>query len=107
MTATPGLILRGSIHYSDGTPLEGVTICRSFASYPGSRVAITDSNGEFVAEFVGIPGDEMITVWPYLEGYSFDPPQVYWRHYHGFEASAAIFAASDPQPDATPATPCQ
>ncbi len=107
MGTTPGLLLRGSIHFADGTPLEGVTICRSFASYPGKRVAITGSNGEFAAEFAGIPGDEMITVWPYLEGYSFDPPQVYWRHYYGVEASALTFAASDSQPDATRATPCQ
>jgi len=107
MTATSGLLLHGSIHRSDGTPLAGVTICRRFASYHGNRVAITDDSGEFGAEFVGIPGDEMIAVWPYLEGYSFDPPQVYWRHYHGYEERSLSFAASRLQPDMPQPTPCQ
>jgi len=49
----------------------------------------------------------MVTVWPYLEGYSFEPPQVYWRHYHGFEASTLTFVASASRPDATQVTPCQ
>jgi len=107
LTATPGLLLHGSVHNVDGTALEGVTICRSLASYPGTQVAITDGNGDFAAEFMSIPGDEMITVWPYEEGFSFDPTQVYWRHYHGFEVSTLTFVASAPQPGAISATPCQ
>ena len=107
MTVTPGLLLRGSVRSSDEAALDGVEICRSFASYPGTRVAITGSNGEFAAEFVAIPGDEMIAIWPYLEGYSFDPPQVYWRHYHGFEASTLDFVASSLHPGANPSRPCQ
>jgi hypothetical protein len=107
LTATPGLLLHGSVHKADGTALEGVIICRSLASYSGAPVAITDGGGDFAAQFIVIPGDEMITVWPYVEGYSFDPPLVYWRHYHGFEASTLTFVASVALPDATPATPCQ
>lgn len=107
LTATPGLLLRGSVRSSDGAALAGVVICRSFASYSGTQVTITSSNGEFAAEFVAIPGDEMITIWPYLEGYSFDPAQVYWRHYHGFEVSDLNFVASGLQPGDAPARSCQ
>jgi len=107
VTATPGLLLEGYVHLTDGTPLEGVVICRSFASYQGSQVAVTDSNGEFSAEFVSIPGDEMVTIWPHLDGYSLDPAQVYWRHYYGFETSHLEFTASVQDPSAAPSAGCQ
>jgi len=107
LTATPGLLLEGNVHLTDGTPLKGVVICRSFASYQGSQVAVTDGNGEFSAEFVSIPGDEMVTIWPHLDGYSFDPAQVYWRHYYGFETSHLEFAASVQDPTAAPSAGCQ
>jgi hypothetical protein len=106
LTATPGLLLEGDVHLTDGTPLGGVVICRSFASYQGSQVAVTDSNGEFSAEFVSIPGDEMVTIWPHLDGYSFDPAQVYWRHYFGFETSRLEFTASVQDPTAALSAGC-
>jgi hypothetical protein len=107
LTATPGLLLQGNVHLTDGMALQGVVICRSFASYPGNQVAVSESNGEFSAEFVSIPGDEMVTIWPYLEGYSFEPAQVYWRHYYGFEASKLEFIASLQEPNAAPSVGCQ
>lgn len=107
LTETPGLLLRGSVHLADGVPLQGVIICQSFASYPGRRVASTDGGGDFAAEFVSIPGDEMVTIWPYLEGYSFAPAQVYWRHYHGLEERTLEFTASLQQPNGNPSAGCQ
>ena len=106
LTATPGLLLRGSVRSADGAPLPDVVICRSFASYPGRRVGTTDRSGDFVAEFVAIPGDEMIAVWPYREGYTFDPPRVYWRHYHGFETSTLRFTGSPAAPNSSPEPTC-
>ena len=75
----------------DGNPLEGVNIYRSFASYEGEVVAITGKDGTYRSEFVFIPGDEMVTVWAELEGYTFTPENEYWRHYYGYEERTVDF----------------
>ena len=51
-----------------------------------------------------MPGDEMITVRPVHAGYTFDPPQYYWRHYYGAEEAVRDFAAFGGAPTET-ATP--
>jgi len=79
-----GLVLQGTVNI-DGSPLEGVKIYRSFASYEGEAVAVTGKDGTYRSEFMFIPGDEMVTVWAELEGYTFTPENVYWRHYYGYE----------------------
>jgi hypothetical protein len=68
-------------------------VCRTFAAYPGEAVATTDQDGHYQAEYVSIPGDEMVGVWPELEGYSFEPKLYYWRHYHGHEVRSLDFVA--------------
>jgi hypothetical protein len=93
-TPQPGLILSGYIRLKDGTPLAGVKILRSYASYQPELVATTDAAGFYQSAFAWIPGDEMVTVIPELAGYSFDPPQEYWRHYYGFEEKKLDFTAS-------------
>ncbi|MDD5466709.1 MAG: hypothetical protein PHS96_02775 [Anaerolineales bacterium] len=45
--------------------------------------------------FTYIPGDETISVPPFLEGYSFQPAAA-WRHYHGFEIAGPELTASPP-----------
>ena len=90
-----GLIVKGTVTL-DGSPLEGVKIYRSFASFEGEMVAVTARDGTYRSEFMAIPGDEMVTVWAELEGYIFTPENVYWRHYHGYEERTAEFKASKP-----------
>jgi hypothetical protein len=85
-----GLVLQGTVTL-DGNPLEGVRIYRSFASYEGEVVAVTGKDGTYRSEFMFIPGDEMVTVWAELEGYTFIPENVYWRHYYGYEERAVDF----------------
>ena len=80
----------------DGSPLEGVKIYRSFASYEGEVVAVTGKDGTYRSEFMFIPGDEMVTVWAELEGYTFTPENIYWRHYYGYEESTLDFEAVKP-----------
>ena len=92
-TVEPGLIVQGYVRREDGTGVSGVTICRSFASYGGEPVATTDAEGYFQTEFSYIPGDEMITVWAFAEGYIFDPESHYWRHYYGYELARRDFVA--------------
>jgi hypothetical protein len=94
LEATPGILLRGTVKLRDGTGLADVSICRSFASYGGRKVAQTDRDGIFSSEFTTIPGDEMVTVWPYRAGFTFQPESMYWRHYHGFEDAVFDFVAS-------------
>jgi hypothetical protein len=65
-------------------------------------VATTDPNGNYVAAFQYIPGDEMVTVYAQLTGYTFDPAQYNWRHYFGYEERALDFVAYPPLPTATP-----
>lgn len=98
-TPAPGLVLKGHVRLSDGSPLAGVTICRNFASYEGQVVAQTDQNGYYEAAFVAIPGDEMVGVWAILDGHAFEPEVVSWRHYFGFEEQTLDFVAT---PTTTP-----
>jgi hypothetical protein len=88
-----GLLLQGSVTL-DGKPLPGVKIFRSYASYPGEVVATTGRDGTYRSEFMFIPGDEMVTVWAELEGYTFAPENEYWRHYHGYEERTVDFMAA-------------
>jgi len=92
-TRETGLILQGTVTL-DGSPLEGVKIYRSFASYEGEVVAVTSRDGTYRSEFMFIPGDEMVTVWAELEGYTFAPENVYWRHYYGYEESTLDFTGA-------------
>jgi len=92
-TVEPGLVVQGHVRLADGTGVAGVTICRSFASYAGEPVATTDAEGYFQSDFSFIPGDEMVTVWAYLENYVFDPESHFWRHYYGFELATRDFIA--------------
>jgi hypothetical protein len=92
-TVEPGLVVQGHVRLADGSGVAGVTICRSFASYDGEPIATTDAEGYFQTEFSFIPGDEMITVWAYGEGYIFDPESYFWRHYFGYELATRDFIA--------------
>ena len=92
-----GLVVRGIVTL-DGSPLEGVRIYRSFASYEGEVVAITSRDGTYRSEFMFIPGDEMVTVWAELEGHTFTPENVYWRHYYGYEERTVDFSGAKVKP---------
>jgi hypothetical protein len=92
--ATPGLAVEGYVRLADGSGLAGVAICRRLASYPGQVVATTDAEGYFQAGFAYIPGDEMVTIWPLLDGYFFQPEANYWRHYYGHEVRSMDFVAA-------------
>src|SRR5512135_2014342 len=102
LTATPGLVLQGRVTLQDGTGQANVTICRSYAAYNGEVVATTDANGVFQSDFAFIPGDEMVSVWALAAGYTFDPPDYFWRHYYGVEDKTVNFVAS---PSAATAVP--
>ena len=92
-TKETGLILQGTVTL-DGSPLEGVKIYRSFASYEGEVVAVSGKDGTYRSEFMFIPGDEMVTVWAELDGHTFEPENVYWRHYYGYEESTLDFTGA-------------
>ncbi len=97
LPATPdssqtGLIITGRVTFY-GAGIGDVKIYRGFAAYPGELIATTDSQGYYQSDFIFIPGDEMVTVWVEYEGYTFDPANEYWRHYHGFEERELNFAA--------------
>jgi hypothetical protein len=93
--AVTGLLLKGTVTI-DGRPLEEVKIYRSFAAYKGEVVAVTGKDGTYRSKFMAIPGDEMVTVWVELEGYTFMPENVNWRHYYGYEERTVDFKASKP-----------
>jgi hypothetical protein len=95
ITPEPGLIIRGRVT-KDGIGVPNVHIYRNFANYSGQLVATTDANGYYKSDFWYIPGDEMVNVWAVQEGYAFDPPVYYWRHYHGQEDRTLNFTASYP-----------
>ncbi len=97
LTATPGLVIRGSVYTTDEKPLAGVHVCRSFAAYKGERVATSDEAGAFRSDFQFIPGDELVHVWLYLDGYGFDPQTYDWRHYYSHEVRTLEFVAH-PEP---------
>lgn len=92
-TPVTGLSIHGRVT-KDGIGLPNVNIYRTFASYPGQVVATTDANGYYQSDFWYIPGDEMVTVWAVQEGYVFNPPTYYWRHYHSREDATLNFTAS-------------
>ena len=95
-TITPGLVVYGYVRLESatGAPLADVQIHRYFAGYaPGLVVAVTDANGYYETAFVFIPGDEMVTVWAERAGYTFEPPQHFWRHYYGYERARRDFVA--------------
>ena len=79
-----GIRIQGSVT-GNGMSLANVKIYRSFASYPGVLVATTGEDGYYQADFMPIPGDEMLTIWAVLEGYGFTPENYFWRHYRGYE----------------------
>jgi hypothetical protein len=81
-----GLLIQGCVQLSNGRGAANVQTYRAFASYPSELVATTDQHGAYQAEFVYIPGDEMITVWAEKPGFTFEPEVYYWRHYAGYEA---------------------
>jgi hypothetical protein len=56
-------------------------------------IATTDRDGAYQSDFAPIPGDEMVTVWAELEGYTFEPEEYYWRHYYGRESRTLNFVA--------------
>jgi len=88
----PGLVVRGRVTVN-GVGLAGVSIYKRFSAYPHSLIATTDENGYYESEFIPVPGDEMVSVEAELEGYTFDPPYYYWRHYHSYEITNLDFAA--------------
>lgn len=92
-----GIRVYGDVVLKDGTGLPNVRVYLSLAAYSGGMIAVTDNNGGFQADFKYIPGDENVTVWAELEGYSFMPAYHIWRHYHGLEKRMLVFtAAPDP-----------
>lgn len=107
LSPTPGLIVRGRVHLQNGSGLAGVTICRNFASYPGTVVATTDADGTFQSDFAFIPGDEMVGVWPLGAGYNFQPDSYRWRHYFGPEDRTLDFVASPTTATSVPPVSCQ
>ena len=95
----PGLVIQGHVwlNAEGGAGLAGVEIYRSYASYPGVLLATTDQGGYYESDFAPIPGDEMVTIWAELEGYTFEPEQYRWRHYYGYESRTLNFVASPVQ----------
>jgi len=95
-TPEPGLVLRGCVRLGDltnGSGLEGVSIYRSFASYDAVLVATTDASGYYQSDYQFIPGDEMVGVYAQKDGYTFEPSNVTWRHYYGYEVHTLDFVA--------------
>lgn len=88
----PGLVVRGHVTLN-GVGLANVKIYKRFSAYPHELIANTDENGYYESSLINIPGDEMVSIEAELDGYTFDPPYYYWRHYHGYEATTCDFAA--------------
>ncbi len=106
-TGIPGLQIQGMVHLKDGTGLAGVELCRNYSAYPGEIVATSAEDGHFISEFAGIPGDEMVGVWPVKTGYTFDPAYVRWRHYYGHEVKTLDFTAVPSEGTAVPPAECR
>jgi len=108
LTLTPtttDLNLQGTVRLN-GVGLAGIRIYRRYAGYPGVLVATSGADGQYKADFMSIPGDETITIWAELAGYTFDPANYMWRHYYGLENRILDFTAvpsppSPPPPDGT------
>ena len=96
-----GLNIQGTVRLN-GAGLAGVRIYRSFAAYGGVLVATSGADGTYRADFMPIPGDETVTVWAEAAGYTFDPPNVMWRHYHGLENRVLDFTAAGAPPSPPP-----
>jgi hypothetical protein len=90
---TPGLIVHGYVTLN-GVGLADVPVYKRFAAYPWEQIATTDENGYYESEFIYIPGDEMVSIQVELEGYNFEPPYYFWRHYYGLEDTTRDFVAS-------------
>jgi hypothetical protein len=95
---TPGLVIQGHVwlRQEGGTGLAGVDIYRRYASYWGTVVATTGADGFYQSDFSYIPGDEMVTVWAELDGYTFEPELYFWRHYYGYRVETLDFIATAP-----------
>jgi hypothetical protein len=89
--AAPGIVFFGYVRDANGMGEDGVEIYRRYASYPGELVATTDLNGWYQSDFYPIPGDEMVTLYPFKTGITFDPEYYYWRHYYGYEGTQHDF----------------
>jgi hypothetical protein len=102
-TAQPdaGLVVHGHVWLDaeGGTGLTDVVIYGRYSAYPGVVIATTDQDGHYQSDFAPIPGDEMVSVWAELEGYTFEPEEYYWRHYYGSESRTLDFVAVPVQPD--------
>jgi hypothetical protein len=102
-TAKPdaGVVVQGHVWLDaeEGAGLADVVIYRRYSAYPGVLVATTDQDGHYRSDFAPIPGDEMVTVWAELEGYTFEPEEYTWRHYYGSESRTLDFVAVPVQPD--------
>jgi len=98
LESTPGLIVQGHVWLDreGGAGLPGVDIYRSYASYPGTVVATTEADGFYRSDLSYIPGDEMVTVWAELGGYTFEPALYFWRHYVGLQVATLDFVATAP-----------
>jgi len=81
-----------------GASLADVKIYRRYASYPGVLLATTDQDGYYQSDLAYVPGDEMVTAWAELDGYTFEPEHYYWRHYYGYESRTLNFVATPVQP---------
>jgi hypothetical protein len=91
-TPQSGLVIHGMVHLENGQGLANAKIYRALASYGGVLAAVTDSTGHYESNFQFIPGDEMISVWAELPGYTLEPIEggsnqgkFFWRHYRGYE----------------------
>jgi hypothetical protein len=91
---SPGLVVYGVVNGPDGVGLADVAIYRSYSSYPGVEIAITDATGHYQSEFYPIPGDEMVSVWAQQPGTQFRPAMCDWRHYAGYEMKSCNFSVS-------------
>ena len=92
LTNKTGTIIRGQVTLNS-IGLAGVKIYKRFNAYPPTLIATTDENGYYESDFIGIPGDEMVSVEAELTGYIFEPPYHYWRHYHGYYETTRDFTA--------------
>ena len=98
LESTSGLIVQGHVwlNHEGGPGLAGVDIYRRYAAYPGTVVATTQADGFYQSGFAYIPGDETVTVWAELGGYTFEPALYIWRHYNSVEVATRDFVASAP-----------
>jgi hypothetical protein len=98
-TPTTGLNLQGTVTLN-GVGLAGVRVYYWAAGYVKSHSTTTGADGKYKADFMFIPGDEMISIEAELAGYTFEPANVFWRHYYGLENKTQDFTATS-----TPTSP--